>query len=458
MRRIVRQTHKFGSYIYATVENVSLGYASVRLHDTNTRLTNLVVMGAPVLPGDQVVVDYSAGVPPTVRQSTIYGPSKEPETLESAWRRDLPAQIPVEPIDFQMAADASFSIYTVAGQSIGIGAPVRIGFGGVTFDTANYFRPSESATRVVIPANGLYYFTGQVGVIMNVPAGAGDFIDYQRSRLANRIILTLTGSEYGVFGTHMDGPLEGEPLIPHIIEVTGFINAVVDEEVWLSVENDTSQAIITVDCDYVDHNWSNLAGFRVGGAGRGDAIVDDQLEEDQFGTGLEPDIDVDDGEGVITVIDEPESYSKAIGHMSLKSDAVATMEFKWADNTSGGSLSLVLRASNDWADWMTPTQGYEVLLESHGNVAMYRIVNGFRTLIDDIAGSPTVLTHELRFEVNGNYIRFRKWLASEAEPGTWDMEVNDTGGFTTAGGIQIGLFSFSGEHTVTVDNLLVTNP
>lgn len=80
LRRDVRKAIQRGSSVYATVEEYKLGYATVRLAKNGARLTNLSTQGAIVTRGDQVIVDYSAGVKPVVRP--LFIPAYEPETLE----------------------------------------------------------------------------------------------------------------------------------------------------------------------------------------------------------------------------------------------------------------------------------------------------------------------------------------------------------------------------------------
>jgi len=64
LRRSIRKTIQRGSVSIGTAVSYNNGRATVRIG--GTRLTNLPVMGA-VVPGQQVAVDYSAGVVPVVR-------------------------------------------------------------------------------------------------------------------------------------------------------------------------------------------------------------------------------------------------------------------------------------------------------------------------------------------------------------------------------------------------------
>ncbi len=67
IKKLVRKSFYQGIYVYAIVEDTSLGRATVRLAENGSRLTNLTVVGALPEVGDKVIVDYSAGTPPIAR-------------------------------------------------------------------------------------------------------------------------------------------------------------------------------------------------------------------------------------------------------------------------------------------------------------------------------------------------------------------------------------------------------
>lgn len=66
--------------MYATVEGVAMGKATVRLATNGARLTNCPILGAEVSIGERVVVDYSAEGQPVVRPYTIPGTELIEET------------------------------------------------------------------------------------------------------------------------------------------------------------------------------------------------------------------------------------------------------------------------------------------------------------------------------------------------------------------------------------------
>lgn len=67
IKRQVRQAHQSGVFVYATVEELNLGLATVRLISTGARLTNLPVIGGEIVKGQRVIIDYASGTSPRVR-------------------------------------------------------------------------------------------------------------------------------------------------------------------------------------------------------------------------------------------------------------------------------------------------------------------------------------------------------------------------------------------------------
>lgn len=67
LRRAVRKALESGSTMYAKVEEVNLGLATVRLGGIGARMTNLSTVGGEVQKNDTVIVDWSAGINPIVR-------------------------------------------------------------------------------------------------------------------------------------------------------------------------------------------------------------------------------------------------------------------------------------------------------------------------------------------------------------------------------------------------------
>lgn len=74
LRKAVLNNAVRGAKLYAIVEECHYGRATVRLAEDGARLSNLVVYGASVSPGETVIIDYSAEGVPSVRPLTIPEP------------------------------------------------------------------------------------------------------------------------------------------------------------------------------------------------------------------------------------------------------------------------------------------------------------------------------------------------------------------------------------------------
>lgn len=88
LRQNIRRTKTSGAKIYATVEEVNMGLATVRIG--GQRLTNLPVHGVLPSLGDTVVVDYSGEGRPYVRRATVPVDTLSEELEAAAWEQDLP--------------------------------------------------------------------------------------------------------------------------------------------------------------------------------------------------------------------------------------------------------------------------------------------------------------------------------------------------------------------------------
>lgn len=172
LRRNIRQTHNVGSYMYAVVESYNLGYATVRLADKGTRLTNLTVTGGELSPGDVCIVDYSSGTPPTVRPTTII-PEDEEIGLELA---ELVPEKQLQPIEEEIPYEAYWTggdhgvkayqwggTYTMVPNNTWVTVP----FTHVDWDTESetpqpFFDPANP-DYLTVAAPGYYWVIASVG-------------------------------------------------------------------------------------------------------------------------------------------------------------------------------------------------------------------------------------------------------------------------------------------------------
>jgi len=72
LRRTIRNTIKRGNTVHGIVESYANGLATVKLSEGGSRLSNLSTIGGTINVGDEVIVDYSAGITPICRPIFIY--------------------------------------------------------------------------------------------------------------------------------------------------------------------------------------------------------------------------------------------------------------------------------------------------------------------------------------------------------------------------------------------------
>lgn len=112
--------------------------------------------------------------------------------------------------------------------------------------------------------------------------------------------------------------------------------------------------------------------------------------------------------------------------------------------------------SNNFA---VQNNGYRVQLNPQGNVIqIIKCTAGTDSIIASVGLTDTTVKRVLRIQATGTTIRYRMWLATDPEPGTWDSSVTDA---THATG-KISLGQVNGPaataRTADFDNLIVTAP
>jgi hypothetical protein len=438
----------------AVVEDISLGYATVRLANRGARLTGLPVLGGAVVVGESVIVDYSGGTPPLVRPITTpyIDPTAELEGAPFG-----------EGLD-EIQSDVSFKVYADTERSVGTS------YGQVQWDTVEFqtetFFSIGSPSVLTIPFDGYYFICANVGVqgfadwrsmIAGLQWGdeyTDDAIeDFKRKVGPQRVWGELRGSEGGTFGFNIEGSMDLDPSRVTTLNVHGMLPGIAGEEVSLWLRH-TDPDVSTVDLKYVSGLYSRIWGFRMTHGGWTDA------GGYAYGTvpGDDSDIEIQANMGYLHVSDEAsQTYARGIAQVGDWSSLELTLDFRFEDVDHGAVLRLQLRSTRDWANWETPTRCYELSLNNTGGFGLHRVEGGSRTGIGSVNRGGSILDHKLRFRADGTNIKAKVWLASESEPG-WDLEVSDAGGFTDPGGLQLGFFDTTGDHKLHIDNLYLDEP
>lgn len=454
LREQIREAYRSGKLLNATVEAVILGQATVVLNDSGTRLTNLTVMSGNIEVGDKVLVDYSAGTPPTVRPLSDNLPPFIPPDIEEAGIENVVGTI----------ADLTFHIIANSAQIISVDDTKEI-----VFDVDKFGNTYPiNGSRITLPNAGFFNIIAHIAFIgyVNRDPPIPDFESNQDAGRINNsfmipadddiVELELVGNTYGVFGYCESNLLDTEPTVPIIVQVTGIINAVAGEEIFLRV---TNRCTTYLDIPKDSNNlYPRIMGVRMNQDANPSDIQSITSYDQQFPTVDDSDIDIIGNEGRLHVEDSPSTYVRSIANATFMSDEEITLTYRFADIVDGGTFRVAIRASGDWATIDTPTKAYELEIENTGNYRINRIEGGVRTLLDSYSLGPTLFNRKIRFQANGDDIRARIWLSADAEPG-WQLDIDDSvSGFTTPGTLQIGYWRIYGDHVMFIDDISLHTP
>lgn len=450
LRRAVRQTHRSGTYVHGKIESIINGKAVVDVLCSSQKLTNLDVIGDLIKEGDYAIIDYSSGTPPVVRGFDVDFPDLEfPEISFPSIQLDIDVSTDLDFETSSYPSDVSLSLRGPA--QIVTRVPEYVRFDEHTYyDTHDFFSPN-SPTEIVLPYNGVYFVAAQLMV-----SGGPEDVDMQEV-----VEATISGSYFGEFGYDRQSFLWAgwhdsaeRTSCPMMLRPSGFIVGKKGEIIRVSISH-SCDTVTSLDLYNTDTSPA-LQLFRLGG-------TESNSHSESTVTGYYPeladdaDIEIRSDQGYMYILDTS-SYTRAIANAQEKSDQDLTLDFVFGDIESQSNLSLFLRSSLDWYDWQTPTRAYEMQLQNNGSWRIYRIENGVRTLLGNVNSPATTSDQKLRFQVSSTAIRAKRWMATESEPASWDFDISDTGGFTTAGGFQLGHFAQVGSHQLKVDNVNLGTP
>lgn len=452
LRDNIREAYRAGKLVYATVEAINFGQATVVIINSGARLTNLTVMSGSVSVDDVVLIDYSAGTPPIVRPLKDEAPAFVPPDPQEAGIENVVGII----------ADLTFHILSNTAQLISVGATQEI-----TFDTDKFGNTYPIVgSRITLPNAGFFHIVAHIAFIgyINRTPPVND-TDNDRGVVNNPFMtsadddiveLELVGNSYGIFGYHETHLLDTEPTEPIIAQVSGMINAVAGEEIFLRVTNNcTSYLDIPKDSGDL---YPRIMGVRMNQDANPSDVQSITSYDKQFPSVDDSDIDIVDNEGRLHVEDAPNTYVRSIANATFTSDEEVTLTYRFADIVDGGTFRIAIRASGDWVTIDAPTKAYELEIENTGNYRINRIEGGIRTLLDSYSLGPTLFDREIRFQANGDDIRAKIWLAADAEPG-WQLDIDDNvSGFTTPGTLQIGYWRIYGDHVMFIDDISLHTP
>jgi len=134
-------------------------------------------------------------------------------------------------------------------------------------------------------------------------------------------------------------------------------------------------------------------------------------------------------------------------------DVVATVR---ADSTSGAYLMVLGRVVDQ-------NRFYAAQMNMDGNtVTIRKNVNGFWTTLGaGSAPSPALAAntdYRIRFQLQGSTLRARWWLAGEAEPADWAVQVNDTTYAAGQVGVAAALTASRSTASYSFDDFAASSP
>lgn len=155
LRKSVRQSHRSGSKVFATVEEVHMGMATVILSGPGSRITGLSVVGSPVSPGQRVMIDYSTGTPPVVRAISSLSPTITGSNLNANSGIDQGYNTP---------ADKGMCAIRTSPDDIEIPyqTTIDVPFEGTLWDTDGFWHITDP-TKFYVPLSGLYLIVAHAG-------------------------------------------------------------------------------------------------------------------------------------------------------------------------------------------------------------------------------------------------------------------------------------------------------
>lgn len=175
LQRNVRQAHKSAGTVFATVEDMTFGYATVRLVANGARLRHLQVIGKKPEVGDLVIVDYASGVPPKVRPPYNY---PQVEEVYSEKIRTMAAPTPEGgiPVNNYMPGVLNYGCRVRRNAALQL-LNVPVGWVTVPFDVADYdtsqYWDDQDPDHITVTVRGGYLVTALMGGNVEMQCGLG---------------------------------------------------------------------------------------------------------------------------------------------------------------------------------------------------------------------------------------------------------------------------------------------
>ena len=259
IRRTVSQFSKQGNQLYALVESIGNGLASVRLAGTSRRLTNLPMVESNIAVGDNVLVDFSSGTPPIVKK--VYS---SPLLDGVSLAEDLATAPGV--LSGEAEVSGGWSVYKSSDSVVSPGSYTNIAFDADLWDDDS----ALGSGVITIPASGIYLVTLTLAAYgFDAPSSTPWNPDLATARSwwaetdANYFIGRIVGSTYGVVahGTGWGQDAEANTTLA-TLSLSGIVIATKDETLTVSVKvTNTSSVTFPYDSSY--YLYQRFSGQRM---------------------------------------------------------------------------------------------------------------------------------------------------------------------------------------------------
>ncbi len=145
--------------------------------------------------------------------------------------------------------------------------------------------------------------------------------------------------------------------------------------------------------------------------------------------------------------------ARAIASMNPVRNGEVLLTYTFSDRNASSVFRTVLRGSGDWP----LTSGYRVDVQSDSStIKLRRFSGGSNSVVASFSNASLKVANtpiRLRFKVNEGAVWAKVWLASQAEPPTWQITYTDVSPLPGNGVLQIAQSGTTGSRSVSVDNL-----
>ncbi len=239
LRRSLSRFSKGGSILYATIESIENGLATVLLPGGKQRITNLPIVDVQINVGDTVLVDYSSGTPPLVKRITKEQPISDDFELAEASEKD----------NEDYLGSIGFAYTSTSDITVTSNSWTKIVLTSEIWDDANFL----SGNQYIIPQNGMYFVTANLafhGLNVSGWEFTNTYIDFRALVSDNDteyLLAKLSGTVYGTIAIKEEYGFDANANTICTVSLSGLILGTEGEEIQLHVKPVSTNSTIVLD-------------------------------------------------------------------------------------------------------------------------------------------------------------------------------------------------------------------